>query len=736
MPMMIEGAKARFFGLDGLPLAGGKVHIYAAGTTTPITSYNSRDLTVPNTWPVVLDSAGKADIYLEGPARFRILDRFDVLIEETDWIRGDDQDTIKFALATTGAVSRNIRDKITEIRSVRDMGAKGDGLTDDTTAFQKCADLGGFWQVPPGIYKLTSVTMDKDMTWYCHKGSLFLRAPNTDVVQGSSWSINTIGGQTVYGVAANTAMFATASDGLTVRFLGLPVFDGNKAAQPMVGPTGKFAEPNGWAFAHSVRDLNSTTDVYIHFENAIFQNGTAGYIRVRGCNNTRNHKTRLILNDCRMFDTIAGTGKDDPNTPTALGWSSDYIQILDYVLLTTYNLEGEYREYNGATPTGKYAPVLCRATFYGPDPLTSGECSVAFYGKTRTFGMGRKNARFDGSATSGNNGIGVIDCYGNAESLHVQDFHGQKNESNSIRAKANIKRFTVLSATFDQCYTGINVSPAPGGANEAIVRIDSVVSYAGVVPIISVVGNSPSDKVASCTIGSVFAGASPVNVEGNALDAVVHVRNCSRLAIQSCGIYGAPGRALIINEVLRADVGALVVNGTGAQLGTMPTLSGEAVMLYGGGSIVIRSFDIRNVSGAAAINLANDPAFVTVRDGYISGCQDYAIFGNATDTRFFIENVKFDTISGASRGVYAGGASCSVYDCYSGAAVTTPLYPKAGTRVIASGNSWEPLDAVATTADDPARNGQMTVNLLSDTSLQIRVKGSDGVIRSTTLALS
>jgi hypothetical protein len=168
----------------------------------------------------------------------------------------------------------------------------------------------------------------------------------------------------------------------------------------------------------------------------------------------------------------------------------------------------------------------------------------------------------------------------------------------------------------------------------------------------------------------------------------------------------------------------------------MPNLSGEAVMLFGGDSITIRSFDIRNVSGAPAINLTDDPVFVTVRDGYINGCQDYAIFGNAVDTRFFIENVRFDTISGMSRGVYAGGASCSVYDCHSGSGVTTPLYPKAGTRVIASGNSWEPADAVVATSEDPVRNGQMTIQLLTDTSLQIRVKGSDGVIRSTTLALS
>ena len=45
---------------DGTPLANGKVYTYAAGTNTAKTTYSDTDLSVENTWPVVLDAAGRA----------------------------------------------------------------------------------------------------------------------------------------------------------------------------------------------------------------------------------------------------------------------------------------------------------------------------------------------------------------------------------------------------------------------------------------------------------------------------------------------------------------------------------------------------------------------------------------------------------------------------------------------------------------------------------------------------
>ena len=58
MPVM------QFFDDNGDPLAGGKVYTYEAGTTTPLATYTDETGGTANTNPVVLDSAGRANIWL------------------------------------------------------------------------------------------------------------------------------------------------------------------------------------------------------------------------------------------------------------------------------------------------------------------------------------------------------------------------------------------------------------------------------------------------------------------------------------------------------------------------------------------------------------------------------------------------------------------------------------------------------------------------------------------------
>jgi hypothetical protein len=56
--------KLQFFGTDGLPLVGGKLFTYAAGTTTPLASYTDHTGVTENTNPVILDSNGQANVWL------------------------------------------------------------------------------------------------------------------------------------------------------------------------------------------------------------------------------------------------------------------------------------------------------------------------------------------------------------------------------------------------------------------------------------------------------------------------------------------------------------------------------------------------------------------------------------------------------------------------------------------------------------------------------------------------
>lgn len=55
----VAGAGWQFFDSNGVPLAGGRLYTYAAGTTTPETSYTASDGLTANANPIELNSAGR-----------------------------------------------------------------------------------------------------------------------------------------------------------------------------------------------------------------------------------------------------------------------------------------------------------------------------------------------------------------------------------------------------------------------------------------------------------------------------------------------------------------------------------------------------------------------------------------------------------------------------------------------------------------------------------------------------
>jgi microcystin-dependent protein len=50
---------------NGRPLAGGQLFSYAAGTSTPLPTYTTQAMTVPNTNPVILDASGRANVFIQ-----------------------------------------------------------------------------------------------------------------------------------------------------------------------------------------------------------------------------------------------------------------------------------------------------------------------------------------------------------------------------------------------------------------------------------------------------------------------------------------------------------------------------------------------------------------------------------------------------------------------------------------------------------------------------------------------
>ena len=135
----IPFVKARFFDRCGKPLAGGKVHTYAANTTTDKVTYKDPYGLTPNTNPIILDAAGEADIYLDGTYRIRITDRNDVLVNDVEkigsWFSDNLQDTLdNISGAMDDALKPMLQNLDEAINTAAAAGAGANGWTDTLVA--------------------------------------------------------------------------------------------------------------------------------------------------------------------------------------------------------------------------------------------------------------------------------------------------------------------------------------------------------------------------------------------------------------------------------------------------------------------------------------------------------------------------------------------------------------------------------------------------------------------------
>jgi hypothetical protein len=101
--------KAKYFDSNGVPLAGGKLYTYAAGTTAPLATYSDKAETAPNANPIILDANGEATIFLSSAAyKFVLKTPADVTMWTVDGIATINDGSITNAKLVPGILSNDI----------------------------------------------------------------------------------------------------------------------------------------------------------------------------------------------------------------------------------------------------------------------------------------------------------------------------------------------------------------------------------------------------------------------------------------------------------------------------------------------------------------------------------------------------------------------------------------------------------------------------------------------------
>tara|TARA_R110000868_G_scaffold213091_1_gene462978 strand:+ start:17 stop:2041 length:2025 start_codon:yes stop_codon:yes gene_type:complete len=204
----LAGAGQQFFDNSGVPLTGGKLYSYAAGTTTPQATYTTSTGNTAHTNPIVLNSAGRVatgEIWVTAGQNYKFVLYTappEVLIATWDNITGingtgiaTNAEFVQYDPPYTGGVAITVENKLAQTVSVIDFGADPTGTADSTAALQAATNTGKAVFFPAGTYKmLSTVNYTGTVVWLGVGGESIIRNDSTvlNVTSGDNSSIDNL----------------------------------------------------------------------------------------------------------------------------------------------------------------------------------------------------------------------------------------------------------------------------------------------------------------------------------------------------------------------------------------------------------------------------------------------------------------------------------------------------------------------------------------------------------------
>ncbi len=313
-----------YVGQGIVPSDGAKLYFDAFGTSTPKDTYTTSALSTPNSNPVEADADGMFPaIWLSGAYSVTLKDKNGVQIWYAPEVLEDTAYSIQYAPTQTGSIPRTVNAKLSDVISVKDFGAKGNGVHDDTAAFQLAVDSNcDSIFVPDGDYIISSITISSPIVLY-GTGTLKRNSAQASPVISVESSDVTIKSLSFSGYSFNTEPAARTAGDSAIKAYGA------SSVSPLSNITVESCKINGFAdfgvyisYADNVRAINNSIE-YCGYAGILFLSVSNGLI----CENT---VTNISATAGSNFYGISITRDPSINTTDAI--RCRYVVISDNIV--------------------------------------------------------------------------------------------------------------------------------------------------------------------------------------------------------------------------------------------------------------------------------------------------------------------------------------------------------------------------------------------------------------------